>query len=261
MIENIQYLLIIFTNFLSSKPFEVIGAAFFGGLFAGLFSNYFESKRRIFDKRSDKYHEHKNTIVQIEHELVPARLNHSRNIQSLEDAIKHTNPNNIRLIMRFYPLIFSTGLSLKLQNIDLINDYAEMYSTFESFNSDIKYIEGMIQMITIDQKNNKADESLLNSYVTMLEHLHKKSLEIEQESLRLLAKCQFILNTDDNKLKKIYLKNGDNIKYEITKEDLLLRSKMIEKEENRIPEDGEQQPKFFVPFMDLKKIITKVAFV
>jgi len=61
-------------------------------LFAGLFSNYFESKRRIFDKRSDKYHEHKNTIVQIEHELVPARLNLSRNIQSLEDAIKHTNP-------------------------------------------------------------------------------------------------------------------------------------------------------------------------
>lgn len=74
-------------NFFVSKSFEIIAAAFFGGLFAGLFSNYFESRRRIFDKRSDKYHEHRNTIVQIEHELIPARVNLSRNIKSLMDSL------------------------------------------------------------------------------------------------------------------------------------------------------------------------------
>src|SRR5437762_1602869 len=88
----------------------IIASAFFGGFFAALWTNRFETKRRIHDKRHDKYYEHRNTIVQIEQELIPLRVNISRDIASISQAIDNTNDQNIRLILRFYKLSLSTGL-------------------------------------------------------------------------------------------------------------------------------------------------------
>ena len=258
MIECLLNIFSCFQLFLESKSFEIIAAAFFGGLFAGLFSNYFESKRRILDKRSDKYHVHRNTIVQIEHELIPARVNLSRNIKSLADAIESTNQNNIRLILRFNKLKLSTGLSLNLLDKKFINEYAELFSLFESQNSDIDYLDGMIQQIRTDQKNGSIDGSLLHSYVQMIEYLHQSCLEIDNKSHILLAMCQIALNQEDKTIKKKYLKNGKLIEYEFAAQKMKEKIKKITSEENRLPKDGETQPKFFVPFMDIKKI-TRVA--
>lgn len=252
----------IFTSmqtFFVSKSFEIIAAAFFGGLFAGLFSNYFESRRRIFDKRFDKYHEHRNTIVQIEHELIPARVNLSRNIKSLSDAIESTNENNIRLILRFSKVRLSTGLSLSLLDLNFINEYAEMFTLFERHNSDIDYVEGMIQQIRNDQKEGSIDVSLLQSYVQMIEYLQQSSSEIDEKSQGLLAMCQIALNQEDTKIKNTYLKNGKLITYKFDEKMMEQKLSQIDSEENRQPNEGESQPKFFVPFMDIKKVI-RVAF-
>jgi len=259
MIENLSNALTSTSNFLGSKSLEIIGAAFFGGLFAGLFSNYFESKRRILDKRSDKYHDHRNTIVQIEHELIPARVNLSRNIKSLADAIESTNPDNIRLILRFNKIKLSTGLSLNLLDRNFINEYAELFTMFETHNSDIDYVEGMIQQVRDDQKNGSIDGSLLQSYVQMIEYLHQSCLEIDDKSHKLLAMCQIALNQEDKKIKKRYLKNGQLIEYEFPDQKMKEKMAQITSEENRLPNDGETQPKFFVPFMDIKKVV-RVAF-
>lgn len=245
--------------FLSSKSFEIIAAAFFGGLFAGLFSNYFESRRRIFDKRFDKYHEHRNTIVQIEHELIPARVNLSRNIKSVADAIESTNENNIRLILRFSKLKLSTGLSLNLLDLNFINEYAEIFTLFERHNSDIDYIEGMIQQIRNDQKEGSVDVSLLQSYLQMIEYLQQSCSEVDKKSQKLLAMCQIALNQEDKKIKKTYLTNGKLITYAFDEKMIQKKLSQIDSEENRQPNEGEIQPKFFVPFMDIKKVI-RVAF-
>lgn len=259
MIENLSNIFSNLISMLESKSFEIIAAAFFGGLFAGLFSNYFESKRRILDKRSDKYHDHRNTIVQIEHELIPARVNLSRNIKSLAYAIESTNENNIRLILRFNKLKLSTGLSLNLLDRDFINEYAELFTLFESHNSDIDYIEGMIQQIRSDQKNGPIDGNLLQSYVQMVEYLHQSCLEIDNKSHMLLAMCQIALNKEDKIIKKKYLKNGKLIEYEFPDQKMKEKLTQITSEENRLPNEGEAQPKFFVPFMDIKKVV-RVAF-
>ncbi len=104
-------------NLIKDSTFQIVLSAFLGGFFAALFSNHFESRRRIKELRRDKYFEHRNTVVQIEHELIPLRVNMSRNIASVEDALKNTNDNNIRIILRFYNISISTGLSLKLLNL------------------------------------------------------------------------------------------------------------------------------------------------
>src|SRR3989344_3565614 len=107
----------------ASSMAAIILSSFFGGLFAGWWSNYFETKRRIHDKRHDKYYEHRNTIVQIEQELIPLRVNISRDLASITDAIENTNDQNIRFILRFDRLFLSTGLGLRLLSLDFINMY------------------------------------------------------------------------------------------------------------------------------------------
>lgn len=138
-------ILVKINELLQNSTFQIILSAFSGGFFAAFFTNYFESKKRIHEIRRDKYFEHRNTVVQIEHELIPFRVNLSRNITSIDDALKNIDENNIRIILRFYQSSISTGLSLKLLNLTLINEYVETYSLIESLNTDFEYLNGIIK--------------------------------------------------------------------------------------------------------------------
>ena len=166
---------------------SIIASAFFGGLFAGLWTNHFESKRRMNDKRIDRYYEHRNTVVQIEQELIPLRVNISRDFASITDAIENTNDLNIRFILRFHKLFLSTGLGLKLLSVDLINMYAQLYSAIETLNSDMDYISGMVDSVRDDQKIGKIDPSVIESYKVFLPQLKDECEEIDQRSMELLA--------------------------------------------------------------------------
>lgn len=238
-----------------NRTFEIILAAFSGGLFAGLFANYFESRRRIHEKRYDKYFEHRNTIVQIEHELMPARINMARNLASIKNSVENTNQTQVRLILRFFKPFLSTGLSLRLLDLRFINIYSEVYILFETINSDIEYINGMISSIREDLKSHHVDESLLQSYVQMLSYLKEKCEEADRKSLTLLSLSKINLSKSDKDIKKAYLKTGASIKYFVQEKKLKKEAINIEKGEHRPYKKGEMPEKFFAPFMDLKRAI------
>lgn len=240
---------------ITGSVLAIIASAFFGGLFAGLWSNYFESKRRINDKRNDKYYEHRNSIVQIEQELIPLRVNISRNLASIADAIDNTIENNIRFILRFDRLFLSTGLGLKLLSLDLINKYAQLYSAIEKFNSDIDYVSGMIASVREDQKAGKMDFSLVESYKVFLPHLKDECEEIDQKSLELLALSKVAIGKEDNNIKIKYVKDGKEIKYSVNKKSLTQKYDDIKKEEDAFSHKDEKQPKFVAPFLDLKRVL------
>ena len=233
----------------------IIASAFFGGLFAGIWTNHFESKRRINEKRTDKYFEHRNSIVQIEQELIPLRVNISRNITSIAGAINNTNDLNIRFILRFDKLFLSTGLGLKLLNLDLINKYAQLYSDIEKFNSDIEYVSEMISSVREDQKAGKIDPSLVESYKIFLPYLKDKCEEIDEKSLELLAIGKVAISKEDKKIKNKYVKDGKEIKYSLNKKSLNQKYSEIKKEEDPTSHKDEKQPKFVAPFLDLKKVL------
>lgn len=235
--------------------FQIIISAFFGGLFAGLFSNYFESKRRITDKRRDKYYDHRNTIVQIEHELLPSRINISRNISSLIDSSTNTNETSKRIVLRFYKLKLATGLSLNLLDIELINLYAEVFSQFETINNDIDYINQMVTVIVEDKKNNKIDINMVTMYLQFSEYLLKELKSTDQKSLNLLAYCKLILDKNEKKILKKYINKGGQIISELSNKSIKNILKKITKEENRPYKKNEPHPQFITPFLDLKRVI------
>lgn len=233
----------------------IITSAFFGGLFAGVWTNHFESKRRVNDKRIEKYFEHRNSIVQIEQELIPLRVNISRNLASISDAIVNTNETNIRFILRFDRFSLSTGLGLKLLSLDLINMYAQLYSAIEKFNSDIDYVSGIVSSVREDQKVGKIDPSLVESYKIFLPHLKDECEEIDQKSLDLLALSKVAIGKEDKYIKTQYVKDGKEIKYPISKVSLNQKYDDIKKEEDASSHKDEKQPKFVAPFLDLKKVL------
>lgn len=240
---------------LQPKILEIILSAFAGGFFAGFFSNLYESKRRINDKRYDKYFDHRNTIVQIEHELIPARINMSRNMESLRNAVQETDENKIQLILRFYELSLSTGLSLKLVNIDLINLYSEVFTEFKSITSDFQYVGGMVNMIIEDLKTPEKPvrSGLLDSYVTAIKYLYDACKDADAKSLDLLVNCQIALRVKNKSALKKYLKSGDQIPYLINKKEIKEQKSKLIKQETRKPRKGESRPQFFSPFMNLRR--------
>lgn len=243
----------------NSSYFQVILSAFFGGLFAGLFSNHFESRRRISDKRRDKYYDHRNTIVQIEHELIPVRVNISRNVNSLEDSLKSTNELNKRVILRFFKLKLSSGLSLNLLNLDLINLYADVHGQFETINNDIDYISQMVSSIVEDKKSNRIDTNLINTYFKFSDYLLTELEKTDQKSLELLAYCKSVLTRDEDDMLKKYLDMGGQIKYKIGTKTIKKTSDEISKEEINPYKKGEVHPRFITPFLDLKRVIIQPA--
>lgn len=234
---------------------SIVISAFFGGLFAGLWTNHFESKRRIHDKRHDKYYEHRNTIVQIEQELIPLRVNISRDIIAIENAITNTHETNVRFILRFYKLSLSTGLGLRLMSLDLINKYAELYSAIESFNSDVQYTSGMVSSVMEDRKAGKIDDSMVDSYKVFLPQLKDVCEQIDQKSLELLGMCKLAIGKEDKEIKDKYIEDGKEIKYTFDKKSLDKKYERIKDEEDGSLHKDEQQPKFVSPFLDLKSVL------
>ncbi len=239
--------------FLSNNGLEiffVLLTSFSGGYFAALCTNIFESRRRIKDKRLDKYNDHRNTLVQLEHEIIPLRVNMSRNLRSLEISQEATNA--IRLILRFYNLKISSGLSLHILNLDLINSYSELYIKVETINSDMHYLEDFIEKIKNDIKENTVDENLIATYPLLIENLHNKCIEADDMSLELLSKIKHILSLEDTKTKKIYLKNGKLVDYEITESDIEFQTQKTRDEEAPIESDTRTQ--FVAPYLDVRKM-------
>lgn len=244
-------------SILKNGYLQIILSAFFGGLFAGVFSNYFESKRRISDKRRDKYFDHRNTIIQIEHEIVPSRINISRNVNSIEDSINNTNESNKRIVLRFFKLKLSPGLSLNLLNLDLINLYLEVYSQFESINNDIDYLDQTISSIIDDKKNNKVDDNLISQYFQFSDYLLKEIKEADNKSLELLSYCKSVIDKKEKGILDKYLASGEEITYKINKKMIRKISNKISKEETRPFKKGETRPQFITPFLDLKRVYVR----
>ena len=239
----------------SNIYFQLATSAFFGGLFAGLFSNYFESKRRLLEKRRDKYYKHRNTIVQIEHELMPVRINISRNISSLDEALKNTNDSNKRIILRFFKLKLSAGLNLNLLNLKLINLYAETYGLFETINNDIDYISQMVVSILEDKKNKRIDGNLINTYIEFSNFLLAEIRQADEKCLELLSHCKSVLDKDEEKILIKYLKEGKQVKYNFNKKSIKKISRRVISEETRPHTALETRPQFMTPFLDLKRVL------
>lgn len=235
------------------KIIAIIFSSFCGGLFAGLSSYHFESKKRIEDKRFDKYFEHRNTIIQIEHEFIPIRVNLSRNLASITDALENISESHIRLVLRLNLLQFSQGLNLKLLNIELINKYAEMYSLIETINSDIDYLNNIVKEIRSKIGKETITPDMLDTYVTMLAFLKDECLLVDKKSLILLSSCREIIRIDDKDIKKTYIRSGGQIIYSILDSNLKTTAQQIKNEEELPIRDGEPRPRFLALYLDLKK--------
>lgn len=238
---------------LQDNTFQIVLSAFLGGFFAALFSNYFESRRRLRQIRRDKYFEHRNTVVQIEHELIPLRVNMSRNIASIEDALKNTNDDNKRIILRFYYISLSTGLSLKILNLDLINEYAEVYSMVESLNSDFQYTNGLVEQIIDDQKQGQIDFNKIGVYLEMIKYLQYQCDLVDKKTLNLLSMCRVAIREPEDKKLSEYLKKGKLIDYTFNKQVLTSESEKVQKEEKQDIKDGMPKPKFVALYLDLRR--------
>lgn len=240
---------------IDSEPFKIVLSAFCGGLFAGIFSNYFESKRRILEKRMNKYFEHKNTLVQIEHEIIPTRASISRNLISVEDALKNINDNNVRLVLRLYRLDLSTGLSLKIINKDLINLYSATYVLIQSVNADIQFINDLVNTIAEEVKDNKPDMSKIKMYIDTLHYLKSEFDRTDEKTLELVSKCKAIFDIDEKVIKDTYAKHGGQIEYNLSIDVIKANSEKIEVEENREAKAGEEKPKFIAAYLDIKRVV------
>ncbi len=224
-------------------------------LFGIFYTNSAESKRRREEKRTDKFYDHRNTIVQLEHEIIPIRVRMFRNLSVLKDALDNTNPSRTRLILRFDKLNISAGLSLKLLSLDLINKYSELYSLLETINSDFDYIERMVtslqnrKELTIEQTL-----SLEQAYITMLPYILDQCERADSKSLKLLTICKLALAKDTETQLKNYQKKGGEIIYSIREEELKLKNAEIEEEEQLPEKDGEPRPKFVSLYLDIVKV-------
>lgn len=241
-------------SIVAGSYFQIIISAFFGGLFAGIFANYFESKRRIVDKRFDKYYDHRNTIVRMEHELLPARVNISRNINSLEDSFKNTSKVSRRIVLRFFKLKLSPDLNLNLLNLELINLYADVFSKFETINNDIDYINQIASSITEGKKKNEIDENLIHLYYQFAEYLLSELKNADSKSLELVCYCKFTLTKNEKKLINSYIKNGGEIDYNVEKKSIENTANRLIKEETRPVKKGEPHPNYIAPYLDMKLV-------
>lgn len=246
-------------SIISDSTISLFISAFLGGFSAGVFTYYFNSKSRLNEVRNTKYFEHRNTIVQIEHELVSVRVNLSRNIESIKTALEVKN-DRYRFILRFFSLDISSGLSLRLLDLDFINKYAELYIIFQSINSDIEYLKSMVQEIQskIDIDNPQPTPtliSLVNNYMLMLNHVYTQLLTSDKMSLELVAMCKIaLIESPENKLKE-YMRKGGEIKYSISKAAINKKIQMILKEENKRGSEEDPRPQFVALFFDMFRVM------
>lgn len=242
---------------ISDSTISLFISAFLGGFSAGVFTYYFNSKSRLNELRHTKYFEHRNTMVQIEHELLGARINLSRNIESTKQVFE-VKDDRYRFLTRLFKLEISPGLSLRLLDINFINKYSELYIIFQSINSDISYLQSMVEKIEskidIDNPNpSRAIISLMDNYMTMVEHLHNQLITADKMSGELIAMCQVAMSEAPEVKLKEYIKKGGEIKYTVSKIEINKKLKSISEEENRPGTKTDPRPKFIALFFDLVK--------
>ncbi|HVZ67538.1 MAG TPA: hypothetical protein VG917_04715 [Patescibacteria group bacterium] len=246
-------------DFISDETIALFISAFLGGFSAGLFGYYFNSKSRVKELRHTKYFEHRNTIVQIEHELIGVREDLSRDLESMKLALEVRN-DRYRFILRFFDLNISSGLSLRLLDLDLINKYSQLYIALQSINSDIKYLQSIVTQlqdkIDIDNPNiTPAIMSLMNMYETMLEHTFNQLLIADRMSLELVAICRVALEDDTETTLEKYENRGGEIKYSITKTQIDKEIMSISQEENRPGSKEDPKPRFVSLYFDIYRIV------
>lgn len=246
-------------NFISNATISLFISAFLGGFSAGVFTYYFNSKSRLNELRHTKYFEHRNTLVQIEHELVGARVHLSRNLESIKTALE-VKDNRYRFILRFFDLSISSGLSLRLLDLNIINKYSELYIIFQSINSDIEYLRGMVHEIQSkldidDPKPTPALISLMNNYILMLSHINNQLLTSDKMSLELVAICKIALLEDPKHKLREYINKGGEIKYLISKTEIEEKIKKISDEEDKPDSEKDPRPQFVALYFDLVRIV------
>lgn len=239
-----------------SKIIEVIFEVFIssiGGIFAALLTFYLTAKVRTKNKRLDKYVEHRNTLVQIEHELIPARVSMDNNLKALEDAIQQNDQGITRLILRMHKLDLSTGLSLKLLSLELINNYAELYVSLKKINSDIDYLDQIVEKIQIWADERKNIASLIIAYEKLIKYLVVQCQKADKNMLEIVAKCQIAILLDESKdeFKLKYQNDGEEVKYDFDKIEINLKKKNLEKQENMPYTDSETHEQIFMLYLDL----------
>lgn len=226
-----------------------------GGITAALIIFKLESKRIINEKRRKKFNEHGNAVVQLEHELIPARINLANNINALSEILNDTTPSSIGLLLRTEKINISPGLSLKLQNLILINDYSKLFQKIKQINSDLFYLDEIVKTIVKKFDSQKIDESLLMVYLQLISHIISICEKTDTATLKLLSKCMLIIDSPNEFTLKEYIKTGKAINYNFDKDKLIkIEQKIIVEEAGQ----GEEPDKIFLPVYNLKRVEIKI---
>jgi len=245
--KEAKIIIIIFQVFISS----------IGGILAAILTFRLDSKGKMQNKRLDKYADHRNTLVQIEHELAPTRVSVGNNIKALEDAVQQFDSGVPRLILRMYKSDFSTGLSLRLINLELINDYSKIYILLKKINSDIDYLNQIVEKIQLWLEQEKDFSSLLVAYEKLIRYLVIQCKKADKKILDIVAKCKIALSLDEQeeKIKNKYRKDGKEVIYSFPKNSLDSKKADIVQQEKRPYIDGENPDQTFMLYLDLKLVI------
>ncbi len=225
----------------------------FGGIAAALVTYYLDSQGRTREKRTERYLLHRNTLVQVEHEIIPLRLNIGRDLKTLDETISGCDENTTRVILRTYKLDLSSNLGINMLDINFINKYSELYTLVESINSDLHYLEGITESIKSEAKQGQINFSGISTYLTFLPILRDSCRKADELSLSLLSMIRCVLNDNDAASRKLFELNGVLEKYKFSKKQLIKDQKKIITQENRPFKNGKRPDKFVVFYLDLKK--------
>lgn len=263
MIENIRHSHILWQHYVNpdSSSLSITSitsmtiSAFLGGLFAGIWGNFFEVRRKRIEIRREKYNEHRNAIVQIQHEIIPLRINLSRDLACFNEILINTNKYNTRIVLRLYDLNLNSDLSMKILSIDLINEYLDLITILESIKSDIQYLTSLKNNILENSNIGKNNESLNNLYPMVVQQLQKMCLKADALSLKLLSKCRLAINSSDQKnLLNKYISHGGEVVYVFTNKDIKKENTRTTRRETRPYAENEDREQFLAPYMDIKRI-------
>lgn len=243
--------ILLFLLFKESRLLELMEKVFLtsiGGIVAALLANYLSQKSRVENKRKDAYIKHKNAVVQMEQELLAARIEIDRDIQILENSINFNSETKTRLILKMYKPDFSSGLGLRLLSVDFINKYYNLFLLFRKINLNIDYLSVVVADIRSGLKKNDLENNYLSTYRKIVGILFDQLKQAESDTLELIIMSESLLDLNEKEIISKFLENGKEINYNIPIEIMDKRKAQIFKNDKKL---SKRQSGDFMAYRDV----------
>ncbi|MBW7955448.1 hypothetical protein H3C66_01835 [Patescibacteria group bacterium] len=218
--------------------FADAAGAFFGAFFAfmfGLVAYYVQ-------KKLDRYHKHKNSVVELEHLLQEHFDISSGNQYLLKGAIETINKGAFNFTI-LTPFRLPEDITLRFGNLELLNKYMPYSTSVTKLNHGMATWGKMVDQLhqaaiagALSPEAKKANQNHLKAQAT---DLIRFLLGLDQETKELVAYVRVFLRKEKNIWSIPFIeKAGKPI---VSKEEIVLEKKKLEEEMEEIGEESRKQ--------------------